>query len=134
MPLGSAENAPYLMPHLLVTGHVCSVNRVEDSFKVTIFQWIEGATARDELTIVGFFRHTNRWPIPNSHMPNARGSISFFESIQNITNMTVTLFVDTIEYLNKHSCPSIKSLATCSKLPPMSPCHHPSLVALQNAK
>ncbi|KAN0140666.1 hypothetical protein V8E53_001493 [Lactarius tabidus] len=132
--LGNAGNAPYLAPRLIVTGHVCGVNRVEDSFKVTTFQWIEGATARDELTIVGFFKRTNRWPIPNSRMPNARGLIAFSGSIQDVRNTTVTLFVDMINYLNKHSRPSIKSLAARSKLTPISPHRRPSLVALRNAK
>ena len=119
---------------LLVAGNIDSVDRVTDSFKMVTFQWIEGSTIRDELTIVGMFKPSNRWPIPNSRMPNAKGMIFFSGIVQHMENMTVTLIIDTINFLNNKARPTAKSLARHSKLSPSIPRHQPSMAAQRSAK
>jgi hypothetical protein len=89
-----------------------------DSFKIVTFQWVEGGTVKDKLTIVALFKPTNCWPIPNSRMPNTKGLVFFSGIIQHMQNTTVTLIVKTISFLNKKARPTAKSLARHSKLSP----------------
>jgi hypothetical protein len=133
-PLHTLNNVVHFPARLLITGYVDSVDRVADSFKIVTFQWIERGNLKDELTVIGLFKPTNRWPTPNSRMPNAKGLVFVSGIIQQIQDTTVTLVVDTISFLNKKSRPTAKSLARHSKLSPGISRRRPSSSALRNAK
>jgi hypothetical protein len=133
-PLSAVGNVLPFPPRLLVSGYVDSVDRVADSFTVITFQWIEGSTLHDELTIVSRFKPTKRWPIPNSHMPNAKGLVFFSGIVQHMQNTSVSLIVSTINFLNKKAHLTTKSLARHSKLEPMPPHRRPSCAVLRTTK
>jgi hypothetical protein len=133
-PLLTIAKTHHFSTRLLVAGYVDSVDRVEDSFRIVTFQWIEGVSVKDELTIVALFKPTNRWPTPNSRMPNAKGMVFFTGIIQHMQHTTVTMVIETISFLNKKARPTAKSLARHSKLSPTLPQRRPSAMALRSAK
>ena len=127
----------FFVPRLLVTGYVNAVDKVAATFNVVTFNWLQGGSFHNQLTIIGYFKPTNQYSITNTSMPNimpnTKGLIFFSGIMLGMKNASVTLAVDTITFLNKKAQPPAK-LHIKPKKRAVIP-HHRSLgTALQMAK
>ena len=122
-PLCTPAHGDLFLLRLLVMGYVDSVNKIATSFKVVTFDWLQGGTFRDQLTIFVLLDPANQNPMTVSRLPNARGLVFFSGVILMMKNTTVTLAVDAINLLNQkaQSTPKVQHTRTntpaCFRLP-----------------
>lgn len=92
-------------PWLFVSGYVESVDRKANSFQLSVFQWVEGGSFRDKLTINALLNSSTRSPTPGARMPKAKGMVSFTGIVQQIQGTAVTVVAETMTYLNNKARP-----------------------------
>lgn len=110
------------------------MDRKNETFKVVTFQYIEGSTVYDKLTVNAIFKPSKRFPFPYYRVPNAKGMVHFCGIVKDVQDKAITIFVDTISFLNQKARPSQKTLAAHAKLPLIPRRRHPSVSAQRCAK
>ena len=123
----------FFVPCLLVMGYVNAVDKAAATFNVVTFNWLQGGSFHNQLTIIGCFKPTNQYSITNTGMPNTKGLIFFSGIMLGMKNASITLVVDTITFLNKKAQPPAK-LHIKPKKRAVIPHRRSSGTALQMAK
>lgn len=128
------DRAIHYQPRLYVTGFIDDIDRHNYSIVLNVFQWIEGASIRDNLTVVGLLKPCTRWPIPNSRMPKGKGLVSLCGAIDHMQHTTITVIIQSISFLDQKSRPTAASLKRNSTILATTSYRRPSCSALQKAK
>ena len=106
---------------LLYSGSVLSVDRKNSSFRILTFQWIEGSSVNDKLSVDAFLKPSKRCPFPYFRVPKVGGMVHFTGIVQHVQDRSLTVVVNMISFLNNKVRPSVKTLAMLSKLHHVSP-------------
>ncbi|KAH9015514.1 hypothetical protein EDB85DRAFT_2280280 [Lactarius pseudohatsudake] len=84
---------------LIVTGCVQSVDTKKQTFQMTIYQYIDGSSVDNNLTVVGFVDTSRKFPQPFGRMPQVNSFISFSGTLKRFEQNRALVVLETITYM-----------------------------------
>ena len=84
-----------LSDRFIVARYIDSINTRAHSFRMTVFQMVEGETL-SKLAIVGLIQQSKRWPSPGQRMPNCHQLVTISGRLKFIHSESTFLYINTI--------------------------------------